>query len=113
MQLCLRCAINVLYRVSMFASLPALSMLLKLCSQRLQSHFSAFQIGFKAVQAGGLKHNVRVDDISAQQTRTAQAHTLIRSIHASLGTHVRFEDSETEKRRSPSRLLKGMAFSSS
>lgn len=54
----------------MFVSLPALRMLLKLCSQRLQSHFSASQIGFKAVKAGGLKH----DRISAQQTRTDQAH---------------------------------------
>lgn len=57
----------------MFASLPALSMLLKLCSQRLQSHFSAFQIGFKAAWPGGLKHNAWVDGISAQQTRIAQA----------------------------------------
>ena len=113
MQLCLRCANNVLYRVSRFASLPALSMLLKLCYQRWQSHFTAFQTGFKAIQAGGLKHSAWVDDISAQQTRTAQAHTWIGSIHASLGSHVRFKDSKTEKRTSPSRLLKGMGCFSS
>lgn len=50
-------------------------MLLKLCSQRLHSHLSAFQISFKAVQAGGLKYNAWVDSISAQQTGTAQAQT--------------------------------------
>lgn len=59
----------------MLANLPTLSMLLKICSQRSQSHYSAFQIAFRAVQAGGLKQNALVDGISAQQPRVAQAHT--------------------------------------
>lgn len=41
----------------MFASFPALRMLLKLCFERLLSHFSASQIVFKAVWPGGLKCN--------------------------------------------------------
>lgn len=96
----------------MFVSLPALRMLLKLCPQRLQSHFSASQIGFKTVKAGRLKHDTCL--IAFQHNKPGQIMLTYDQKHVCLSVHsCKIGNSKTEKRKSPSRELKGMTFSNS